>query len=99
MAYMYISEYSGLSSNPNGSPIQAGNEPSITTQKITFSTSAQSAAFQPTTHLVRITCDAEAHLAFGSGPTATVADLQVQGDSPEYFTVDPGHQVAAITAA
>ena len=95
MASMYISEYRGVQAGPNGEPIQAGSEPSITTQKVTFSTATASAAFNAATNLVRISCDAEAHLSFGTAPTATASHLNIQADSPEYFIVVPGQKVSA----
>ena len=98
MATMYISEYRGIQTGPNGEPIQAGSEPSVATQAVTFTTATASAAFNVATNLVRISCDAEAHLSFGTGPTATTSHLQMQADSPEYFIVVPGQKVSAVTA-
>lgn len=97
MATMYIREYKYLCRDEGGNVIQAGYEDGFTTgQAVTFTTSTQSAAFQDDTKVVRITCDAEAFLDFGTNPTATAADgLNVQADTPEFFGVQPGQKVAA----
>ncbi|NIT58414.1 MAG: hypothetical protein GWN00_19960 [Aliifodinibius sp.] len=97
MATMYIREYKYLTRDEGGNVIQAGQEDGFAAgQSVTFTTSAQSAAFQDTTRFVRISCDAEAFLDFGSNPTAATTDgINVQADTPEFFGVQPGQKVAA----
>lgn len=97
MATMYIREYSYLLRDEAGNVVQAGFEDGFrTAQAVTYTTSTQSAAFQDTTRFVRITCDAEAFLDFGTNPTAVTGDaINVQADTPEFFGVVPGQIVAA----
>ena len=99
MTLLYISEYTGKITGPNGEPIQAGQEPSVTTQTVSFTTATASAAFSANTRLVRVSSDGECHLSFGAAPTATTSHLQMQADSPEYFVVTPGQKVSAVNAA
>ena len=48
----------------------------ITTQKVTSSgTSAASAAFGNNIEYVRIVADADCHIEFGTGPTATTSKI------------------------
>ena len=97
MSTMYISEYEELASSENGM-VQAGREPSVTTQKVTFTgTAGASAAFNSRTKFIRVSCDAAAFLAFGLDPTAvTATDLPVQASTPEYFGVIPGQKISAV---
>lgn len=97
MATMYIREYKYICRDEGGNVIQAGYEDGYRTgQAVTFTTSTQSTAFQDDTVMVRISCDAEAFLDFGTNPTAVAGDgLQVQADTPEFFGVVPGQIVAA----
>lgn len=96
MATAYIREYSNLLRDEGGNAVQAGLEDGNQTgQTVTFAISTQSAAFQSNTRFIRITCDAEAFLDFGTNPTAVAADgIQVQADVPEFFGVTPGQKVA-----
>lgn len=97
MATMYIREYKYLCRDEGGNVIQAGLEDGFTTgQSVAYTTSSQSAAFQDDTKLIRVSCDAEAFLDFGTNPTAAAADgVNVQADTPEFFGVVGGQKVAA----
>lgn len=95
MASMYIQEYRDIAKDEAGFVVQAGKEPAIATQKVTYTSSTASAAFHQDTRFVRITCDAEAHLAFGVAPTATANSMNMQADTPEFFGVVGGQKVAA----
>jgi len=98
MATMFISEYESLAINGTGGAIQAGQEPALEEQQITYSTEAKSTAFNTKTKFVRISCDTEAYLLFGEGVTVTVSNSgkQVQADTPEFFGVVGGHVVSAV---
>lgn len=96
---MYIQEYTNLSVDGRGFQVQAGQEPAVTSQKVSFTTSTASAAFDETTRFVRITCDADAHLQFAVAPTATTSMMEVQADTPEFFGVIKGQKVAAVVQA
>lgn len=58
--------------------------------------SAQSAAFGSSTGMIRISCDTTVSAAFGSNPTATVNNMRLPANVPEYFKVSGG-KVAFIT--
>ena len=94
MSSLYITELS------NGAgALQAAQLPAIAEQKVTISgTSAQSAAFQQETRMIRVHTDVACHILVGSDPTATVAKLRMAADSVEYFGVTPGHKVAVKAA-
>lgn len=97
MANMYIREYNYICRDEGGNAVQAGYEDGNRTgQAVAFTTSTASAAFQSDTVMVRISCDAEAFLDFGTAPAAIAADgVQVQADTPEFFGVKGGQKVAA----
>jgi predicted deacylase len=62
----------------------------------TSSTSAQSAAFAPSTGLVRVWCDTQSAVAFGSNPTATTNNMPLSAGATEYFAIVPGQKAAFI---
>ncbi len=100
MAKLYISEYSDIAHQPYGAEaISAMQEPSIAEQSpVTISgTSAQSAAFNGATRVVRLHTDAICSVSFGANPTATANTKRMAANSTEYFGVEPGHKVAVIT--
>lgn len=71
---------------------QAAIMPALASYNITYTTSSvQGAVFQPTTALVRITCDATANVLFGANPTATLTSLRFAAGQTEYFTVITGN--------
>lgn len=89
----YISEYSDILQDPNGREVPVAGAP-ITTQRVTYTTSTQSSAFNARTRFIRIVCDAAAHFAFGANPTATANNPYVPANAPEYFGVTPGQEIA-----
>ncbi len=96
MANLYIREYAYLARDENGRLAQIGAEPAEAGQSVTYTTSAQSAAFQAGTRFVRVIADADAFLDFGANPSAAVADgLLVKANEYEYFGVVPGQKLAA----
>ena len=97
MSNLYISEYSDMPQQ-TGILIQAGHEPAVATQKVAFTgTAGQSAAFNAKTRFVRIHVDGIASVAFGSNPTATTSDARMVAGQTEFFGVNPGDKVSAIT--
>ena len=92
MGNLYISEYKSVVDNGQ---VQAANEPSVTTQKVSFTTTVASAAFNAGSRFVRVFSDIDAWLVFGDTPVATVSGLPVKAGVPEYFGVLPGQKVAA----
>lgn len=97
MATLYIEEFGDAGPGRGGQMIQAGAQPSIAVQAVAIgATSAQSAAFNAATRLVRIHTDAACSYRFGANPTAAATSPRLATDSTEYFSVVPGHKVAVI---
>lgn len=99
MPSLYISEYKDVVRGSGNLPIMAGKEPAVARQKISFSTAAQSAAFDRSTIFIRVFADADVWLEFGVNPTATVAKAPLPANTAEYFGVQPGHKVSAYDGA
>jgi hypothetical protein len=89
MAKLYVTEYAGHDA-------YSGQEPPITEQAFTFSSSTQSNAFAERTMLVRIHTDAICSIAFGADPTATTDSRRMVAGATEYFAVSRGLKVAAV---
>lgn len=98
MAEIWVTEFSQVAVR-TGLPMQVGLMPEITTQEVTFTVSTQSAAFNANTRLIRVQADADAHLAFGANPTATLNSMPLVANVPEYFGVSPGDKVATYDGA
>lgn len=100
MAKLYITEFAEQAravSQPIG--MQAAQIPSLGTQVVTFTTaSVQSVAINANTRFVRVIADTDACIRGGANPTATTTDLRLTAGVPEYFGVNPGDKIAAITA-
>lgn len=94
MATLHITEFKHLPTDTNGNVLPIAMMPAQT-QTVTYSTSAQSAAFAEDTKFIRVIADAAAHLAFGSSPTATTSHPWVPSSTPEFFGVKGGDKVAA----
>lgn len=94
MASLYITEYDG---NITGDS-QVPREPVVTEQKITITgVSAQSAAFNASTRLIRIHTDAICSILVGENPTATAAKQRLPADTIQFARVQPGHKIAVIS--
>lgn len=86
-----ISEYRTLARDANQQVTTFGQEPAITTQEVTFTTSAQSAAFNEQTSIIRVVCDNKAHFVISiDGTNAVATSPYLSADSPEYFGVQIG---------
>lgn len=97
MAELYVAEFENLAFDQNGKPVLTGKCPPLNEQKKTFTTSAAvDTAFNNKTRFVRIMVDADAHIAFGTSPTATTSNMPISANTPEYFGVNAGHKVAAV---
>lgn len=98
MATLYIAEYADAFNS--GGKIQVAAEPVNTEQTVAIAgASAQSAAFQSNTKLVRIATDVICSILFGTNPTATTAKKRMAADQVEYFAVPQGqsYKVAVIS--
>jgi hypothetical protein len=94
MATLYITEFA-----PGGlNVVQAAICPPLAQQTVPIGAgSAASAAFGTSTGLVRLQPDATCSIAFGFNPSATAAAMRLSAGQTEYFVVQPGSKVAAIT--
>lgn len=101
MASLYITEFVALPKDgpyDASQPMPVGALPPVAEQKVTFTTSTQSAAFNAATRYVRVISDAACHIAAGANPTATTSNMRLIADAPEYFGVVAGQKLAAIAA-
>ncbi len=98
MATVFIEEFGDAGPGRGGQVLQAGMQPSLTTQTVAIGgSSTQSSAFNAATRFVRIHTDAICSYAFGANPTATSSKPRMAAGQTEYFAVTPGHKVAIIT--
>lgn len=100
MSKMYVTEYT------NGGSIEAGNKlvapaahAGTDQAPVTFTTTAQSAAFGANTVAVQVHVDGIASIAFGTNPAATTNNMRLNANDTRYFFVPPGQnwKVAAVT--
>ena len=98
MATLYVTEFAGLGSDPNGS-VQAVAGPPLAEQTVAIGvSSAASAAFNPATTVVRLHTDAICSFKIGgNAPAATASSARMIAGQTEYFRVQPGDKVAVIT--
>lgn len=91
---LYVTEYTGAS------PVtyQAALAPALASTTVAISaSSAQSAAFNSRTKLVRLHCDVVCNVNIGgTNPTATATSARLVAGQTEYFAVRPGDKVAVI---
>lgn len=94
-ASCYISEFT----QAGDAGVQVAKQPALVDQTPVSvgASSAQSAAFNANTKLIRIECDVVASMAFGPNPTATANNARISASLPEYFQVVAGQKVAFIT--
>lgn len=93
---MYVTEFQG--SPPVSVTYQVARAPAVVEQTVAIGvSSAQSAAFNASTGLVRIHCDVVCNVKVGGAdPTATTSTLRLAAGQTEYFRVEPGAKVAVI---
>jgi hypothetical protein len=102
MALMYISEYTDSGAIQNG--LILGSEPSVDQAPVVISaSSAQSAAFQNNTRMVRVQVDSTspASIVFGTNPTAvTNTQKRLVANQTEYFVVPLGksYKIAVVAS-
>jgi len=80
-----VTEFVRLPQDPGGNVLDLGTLPPVASQRVTYTTSTQSTAFNAVSNFIRIQCDAAAHFAVGANPTATVQDPRIPGGGVEYF--------------
>lgn len=86
----YVSEYANLVIDESNRLVPVAQEPAIAVQRVTYTTSTQSSAFNTRTRFIRIVCDAAAHFEFGTNPSATADNPYLPSNTPEYFGVPRG---------
>lgn len=96
---LYVTEFTG----PPAVSVyyQAANTPAVANQTVAISgVSAQSAAFNSSTKLVRVHTDVACHVVVGgASPTATTSSMRLGAGQTEYFVVTAGQRLAVIVAA
>lgn len=90
MAYAYIIECEAQGKSDQGHRVEVPKFPPVTTQRVTYSTSAQSAAFNGRTTLVGVYLPELAHTACSTNPTATASSFPFPAGSIFWFGVEPG---------
>lgn len=99
MAKLYIAEFSAQATVGTNQVLQLPQVPPVAGQVVTFSTTTQSSALNAATTFVRVVADADCHLEVGANPTATTSSVvKLTAGVAEYFSVTPGHKIAAIAA-
>ena len=103
MSTLWVREYSQTATG--GSPVSAGagkmpvaQEPGTDQSPVTFTTSAQSAAFATGTTFIGIIGSGAFHYVVGSNPTATTNALKVPANTLVFIGVTAGQKIAAIDA-
>lgn len=99
MATLWIREYRDSGVAGAGRPIPVPAEPGTDQSPLTFSTSAQSAAFAADTRYIGIIASAAFHYVVAADPTATTGALKIPADVLVHLCVKPGQKIAAIAAA
>lgn len=102
MASLWIREFAEVGNAPSASA-GAGNiavpkEPGTDQAVLSFTTTAQSAAFGTTTKFIRIYSSADFHYVVAANPTATTAGMKGKADTYIDLGVTAGHKIAAVTA-
>lgn len=100
MAVAYVTEFPPGSSPVTPVYFQAAQAPPLVEQSVVIGAgSLPSAAFGPSTGLVRVHVDVIAQVTFGApGAAVGVNSMRMIAGQTEYFVVKPG-QVCAVKAA
>jgi hypothetical protein len=99
MATLWIREYQERGVSRGGREIQTAQEPGTDQAPLTFTTSAQSAAFATGTRFIAFYSSADFHYVVGANPTATTNALKLAAGVLYYVGVTEGHKIAAIVAS
>lgn len=96
-ATLYISEFGSAVSQIGSAEAQVYPQPAITDQTVAITgSSAQSAAFNASTHAVTVECDTDCSVLIGDNPTATTTNYLMGDGIPYHFAVAPGQKIAVI---
>lgn len=94
MALLYISEGDMQLEDRNGRTLPLFAEPAVTTQRVSFTTAAQSAAFGGKTKILRIYSDTACNILFGSNPTALATSPRFAAGVEYFRAVRPGDKLS-----
>ena len=92
MATLWITVFEHAGEVALGDPIQE--------LTVTFTSSTQSAAITGTLRKrkrVRIFSDADCNVSWGANPTASGTTIPMGAENPEYFDIEAGYLIAAVT--
>jgi hypothetical protein len=95
MPRLWITEYTGLAADGQGSPVPVPAEPSHT-QVLDYGAPTLSRPFRPETVLVRIVGNADAFVSFGASPVCGVDSELIMARCEAFRRVRGGHCVAAF---
>jgi hypothetical protein len=101
MPKLYITEYKSIV--PLGGAYvsvvaQIAAEPGVDQSPVDFSGGvASSASFAAATTYIRVVCDAQCSVLFGTNPTATNSNKMLPALAPEYFGVTPGQKISVVS--
>jgi len=88
MAVLNITEYSDVGEDWKSQKVQAGREPSLNSQALSYSTNAVSEVLHNKCRFVRLIADADCHFVVGESPVATAANTRLEANVAEYFTIE-----------
>jgi hypothetical protein len=98
MSSLYVREYADQVLLGRGLSAPAGMEPGLVDQKLTISGSTvQSAAFNAKTRLIRVHTDVICSIVIGPNAIATTGGARMAANTTEYFGVNKGDMIAAIS--
>lgn len=90
MPKLYVTEYTD-------GDIWSAKEPPVAEQAFTFGVSTQSDPFNTYTRLIRVHTDAICSVAISQNPTATTNSRRMAINTTEYWAVEGGFRIAAVT--
>lgn len=94
MSTAYVTELTTLATKAANA--QIAQMPPIAEQKVSFTTTTQSSAFNAATRFIRVHPTSICSIAIGSNPTATTSTMRLAADAVEYFGVTAGDKIAFV---
>ena len=100
MATLFITGFAQEGIDALGRVVPAVRQPPVAEQTVTIgASSAQSAALNDNTTIVRLHTDSACHVSFGSNPTATTSNMRMGAGQTEYFIVPAGSSLKVAVIA
>ena len=93
MATINVFEYKMLG-HGQGNRAQLAQEPPVTSQTVTYTTSTASSAFNADTTIILMQPTVDCYVAFGVSPTATTSTRKLIADQDYWIGVNPKEKVA-----